>query len=327
MASKDIVAVKTEKEFLQFLDNIDDLEYLENNKFNFKDISISIKLEGDNFDSSLTGNIITGLAEYQKRIHHIYRTSKYGLKSKKRLTPEEEKLLEIKVIIKPGCTDVVVALINKLPEVFSNMTGDQQLFAVIGAAGIVAGAWVIKGIASSYIIEKFKTKRKDISAKKAAAKDEKDKKMFEVLESVAKDILEGMSSFCEGISSTKVDKVSIEGKEVPLSRIASIPSEVKPQKPHVDKEERFYTVEGFFRVLELNYEKDTTRMKAEYIKTSEVYENISLQNDWLTAKSMKALKNAEQREPLYFKLIVNEKAGKKSMGIDVNSIDPSKKVK
>jgi nucleoside recognition membrane protein YjiH len=74
------------------------------------------------------------------------------------------------------------------------MTGDQVQSTLLGVAGIIAVAWAIKGIASKYIVEKFKNKRKEISIKKSLAKNETEKKMYEFLESVTHEAIEGVRS-------------------------------------------------------------------------------------------------------------------------------------
>jgi nucleoside recognition membrane protein YjiH len=80
------------------------------------------------------------------------------------------------------------------------MTGDQVQSTLLGVAGIIAVAWAIKGIASKYIAEKFKNERKEIGIKKSLAKSETEKKMYEFLESVTREAIEGMRSVREGFT-------------------------------------------------------------------------------------------------------------------------------
>lgn len=107
------IKISTEKEFIEFLNNIDNEDFLRNSILKADRLSVSMKIEGENFDSSLTGSLIKALADYQNKIYHIYRTQKYGLSSNKQLTDEELRALEIKVEIKPGCTEAVIGFVKE----------------------------------------------------------------------------------------------------------------------------------------------------------------------------------------------------------------------
>ena len=67
------------------------------------------------------------------------------------------------------------------------MTGEQAQVTLLGITGIIAIAWVLKGITSKYITGYFKNKRKEISVKKSLSKNETEKKMYEFLESVIRE--------------------------------------------------------------------------------------------------------------------------------------------
>jgi len=210
------ISVSTEEEFLQFLSNIDDYDYISKTLANAKGITVSFKIEGENFHSSITGSMITALAEYQKRIYHIYKVQRYGIKSTKSLSDDELRSLEIKVDIKPGCTEAVITFVKDIiPEVMKKMSGQEIVTVTIVVAGIVAGAWAIKGIASQFIKERFKTKRSEIDSKIEIAKTEKEKEFLLSMRSVTHDAIEGMRSVATGLRIANPESISVDGQVVP----------------------------------------------------------------------------------------------------------------
>ena len=73
----------------------------------------------------------------------------------------------------------------------------------------------------------------------------------------------------------------------------------------------------------MNYEEPVTRMNALHVESGKIYNNISLQNDWIKGADYKTVKEAENREPIYFKILVHEKGKSLSCAIDVESIKDS----
>jgi nucleoside recognition membrane protein YjiH len=84
------------------------------------------------------------------------------------------------------------------------MTGDQV--TLLGIAGIAAAAWALKGIASKYIEQRFKNKRKEISLKKSLARNETKKKLYECLESLNSEAVNGMRSVIEGTANSQAKR-------------------------------------------------------------------------------------------------------------------------
>ena len=319
------IKISTEKEFIEFLNNIDNEDFLRNSILKADRLSVSMKIEGENFDSSLTGSIIKALADYQNKIYHIYRTQKYGLSSNKQLTDEELRALEIKVEIKPGCTEAVIGFVKDIiPEVVKNMTGQETSNTIIAVAGIVAGAWAIKGIVSTAISNAFKNKRHEIDSKIELAKTEKEKAYLTSIQSITHDAIEGMRSVASGIAVTEPSKVLIDDKSLTAAEAEDIALDMKkPRKvPQSDGLPDHYTVQGDFKVLNINYEKAVTLMRAEHIKTKTIYDDISLMDGWLTEESFNILKDAQERDPVWFRIILTRdgKSKRFSKAIDVNSI-------
>jgi hypothetical protein len=330
------IRLKTEKDFIAFYKNIDNIDYQKANIVDLTSISVSLKLEGADFDSSLTGKAIEVLNEYQTKIYRAYKLQKYGQSSKKQLTTEEQHLFEIKVTIQPGCTEALVEFVKAAAaEGMKGMDGSQIQNTILGVAAIAASAFVIKGVASPVIREIFQTKRKEIESKvaieEARLKIESEKvsaeqnlQFLRSVESISNNAIDAVRSVSEKMVDVTADKIKIDNKVVKKADIALIPASLAPEviKEKVDRQ---YTVEGMFRVLDLNYEGDVTLMKAQHIESGTVYNDISLQNDWLTKKNMQVIENAQSREPVFFRIMVHELNKKVSSAIDVDSIDPERK--
>ena len=316
------ILIATEDDFIKFLEKIDDEEYIKTTAVTAKQVSVSFKIQGDNFESSLTGSLITALAEYQEKVYRIYKIQKYGQNSTKSLTPEEKRALEIKVYIKPGCTEAVISFVKDIiPEVTKQMTGAEISRTAIAIAGIVAGAWAIKSIAVPLIKEKFKSKRNEIEAKIKTSNNELEKQYLTTMQTITQTAIDGMRCVAQGLSIADPATIAIDGQPVPKENIANIPREMAPtkekEKPQLPD---FYTVDGQFKVLDINYEKPVTLMKAIHIESNTVYDDISLQDDWMKPESMAILENAQSREPVYFRISC-QKSGRRYMHfIDVNSI-------
>lgn len=162
------------------------------------------------------------------------------------------------------------------------MTGEEISKTTIVVAGIVAGAWAIKGIVSPLIKEAFKTKREEVQAKVEIAKTEKEKEFYESIKSVTHGAIEGMRSVATGFRIANPSQLSVDGRNVTQDEITSTPEEMAaPKSKEIDNTPDVYSIESDFKVLKINYEHAVTMMTAKDIKTDEVYENISLMDGWL----------------------------------------------
>jgi len=88
-----------------------------------------------------------------------------------------------------------------------------------------------------------------------------------------------------------------------------------------DNEPDLFMVENDFLVLRISYQQSVTSMTAKDITTGKIYEDINLLDGWLTEETMDLLKNAESRDPVHFRMMVQKGArNKRIYTIDVNSI-------
>lgn len=319
------IRITNEEEFLNFFDRIDDEEYMKEALFEADNLSVFMKFEGENYNSSLTGTMIQALADYQERIYHIYRTQKYGPNSNKKLSDEEKRALEIKVDIKPGCTEAIVSFVRDIiPEVVNKMNSQDISNTIITVAGIIIVVWAVKGVGVTLIKEAFKTKREDIKNKLEQAKSEKEKAFLESIQSITNNAIEGMRSVASGITVASPERVTIGTNEITTGEAQILLEDMKKPraKPVKDEFPDMYSVDGEFKVLNINYEKDVTIMRALHIESNTIYDNISLMDGWLTPENMNILKNAQERDPVKFRILLTRDGKSKNFlkAIDVNSI-------
>jgi hypothetical protein len=306
--AKTVNPIKSEKDFISLLNNIDDTDYLKTKFLKFDGMTVKIKLRGDSFESSLPGSLIIGLAQYQEKIYRIYLQSKYGADTRRKITPEEAKPLEIKVTIKEGSTEAIIELAYKvLKEAISTMPPDQVLPAILGLAGIVVGGICLHGIGSKVVAGVFKSKRKTLAQKKAQSKDEVEKKKLEVLETAINTAIEGMRAVSAGIVNAEPSRVAVNGKAVSTDVIKSIADELAPETPDVLEEQSVLT--GTYRIqrITLDFKKDTASADVFDIESGDPIHGIMVQPKSISDGSYRVLKTAQDQRDVKLQLIVTKR--------------------
>lgn len=314
-----LVPIRSKKDFVSLIDHIDDIDFMTANHFTGKVPKVTIKLEGKPFHSSLTGSIIEGLHRYQQAVYKAYRQNKYGKDSRKKLTPEEAEQLEIKVTIKEGSTDMILSFISDLSKLTesTNMSGTDVIILI----SIIAGVWLIKGLAVPAIKGHYDVLKTKIKSKQKDAKTEAEQTFYTQMNSTLQTAVNGALELCKAVVQSPSQKIRIDNKEIPAAHIAQYINTLEEMPQVKENQEKQYMVEGDFKVLNLNYEGPTTMMKALHVESGKIYDNISLQNGWIAEERYKAIIEAEQREPIYFKILIYEKGAKRQCAIDINSID------
>ena len=297
--------IRSEKELVNLLNNIDDIDYLKNKFLKFDGTVIKLKLEGDSFESSLPGSLILGLARYQEKIYRIYLKNKYGVSTKRRITPEEAKQLEIKVIIRQGSTEAWIEFaFNFLKEALNKMPADQVVPAVLGLAGIVAVSAVLIGVGSKTVKETFKTKRALIAQKREQSKDEVEKKRLEFLETSLNTAMESMRMVSLGIIQSGPDRVLINDKIVSTNTIASVAEalELKAQEATEDQS----VVTGTYRIqrVTLDFKKDSASADIFNIDTGDPINGLILQPKSISDGSYRVLKQAQDQQDIKLQIII-----------------------
>jgi len=300
--------IKSEKDLVDLLNNIDDENYLKKKLQKFDGITVILKLEGSNFKSSLPGSLIIGLAKYQEKIYQIYLQSKYGTETKRKITAEEAKLLEIRVTVKRGSTEAIIELAYKvLKEAITNMPPDQILPSILGLAGIVVGGICLHGIGSKAVAGIFKTKRRELAQKKAQSKDEVEKKRLETLESAINTAIEGMREVSSSIIQAGPNKVSVNDKAVSANSIAEVVDDLTPEKPDVIEEQSVIT--GLYRIqrITLDFNKDSASADVFDTETKDPIHGVIVQPKNIYDGSYRVLKTAQDKHEVKLQLIITRR--------------------
>jgi len=302
------LTIKSEKDLVGFLENIDDIQYLESNPLKLGGTILKLKLEGDNFESSLPGSLIMGLAKYQEKIYTAYLASKYGAGTKRKITPEEAKLLEIKVTVKQGSTEVwIKLLIDKAGEIIEKMPSEQIFPTLITIVAIAAAAYGLKGLGSVAVKEIFKTKRRSLAEKRALSKDEVEKKKLEILETSVNAAIEGMKVVSLGIVQSAPDSIAINGKTVSAANIKSAIEGLEPEKLDVIEEQG--VISGTYRIqrVTLDFKKDSAYADITNVDSGEPIHGLLVQPKHLSDGSYRVLKTAQDKKDVKLQIIVTKR--------------------
>lgn len=95
--------------------------------------SLEIYLVGDKFNNSITPSIMQGIIELQKSIYRAYMLAKYGNYNLQTLNQHERRVLELKVIVNPGSSDVIIKLFETFDNLFGLINGmeNKQKYIII----------------------------------------------------------------------------------------------------------------------------------------------------------------------------------------------------
>jgi hypothetical protein len=305
-----IATVKSEEDLINLIKNIDNLEYLESHHNDLTDTSVKLKLCGKNFESSLPGSLIIGLAKYQEKIYRIYLVNKYGADNRRKITSEEAKLLEIKVVVNKGSTEIWIQLINNILEVVKIMPSDQIQPTLFGLAGIIMAGACLLGVGSMAVKEAFKAKRKELSLKKVQAKNEIEKEKYEFIESVVNSAIEGMRAVSLGIVQADPSRVLVNDNVVSTAAIRSVANELEPGKLEAIEDRSVIT--GTYRIqrLTFDFKKNTASADILDVETGDSIHGIIIQPKGVSDGSYQVLKTAEDQRDVKLQIMVTKRNGR-----------------
>ncbi len=110
--------------------------------------NLTFKLEGENFNQSLTPSVMKGFIEMQSQINKSYALAKYGIPDPRKLTKEEREELEIKVTVEKGSSvlnvDIDGFLTKLAQELVGKMSPQEIMVTVISAALIWGGVSIFR---------------------------------------------------------------------------------------------------------------------------------------------------------------------------------------
>lgn len=138
--------------------------------------TVNIKLEGKQFDSSLTIKNMEGFIDLQKNIYHSYALARYG-DDKKKLTAEEKDSLSVLVKVSSGSSGFQATLSEALKsfaiEMGKNMDPQSVIITVLGAGLLWAGTVCFKSwLAYLFKKKEAQLKEKDIESRQIVGDQE-----------------------------------------------------------------------------------------------------------------------------------------------------------
>lgn len=121
---------------------------------------LQIKLQGDQFDHSLTTTVMKGLIEFQEAINRSYCIARYNSSNLNYLEGYERDKLELVIVVNSGCTEVVADfkdIVKNIKEFCADMTPNQKI-AVISLFLAAFLAYSIVNSVEKVLIEQSKDK-------------------------------------------------------------------------------------------------------------------------------------------------------------------------
>jgi len=302
-----VFPIKNENDIVKLINKMDDVEYIKKNILEFDKTVIKIKLEGKEFNSSMSGSFIIGLAKYQEAIYKMYLINKYGTGTKRKITPEEAQLIDIKVTVKKGSTDAIIELAyNLLKEAIKTMPPEHVMPTILGLAAIIVGGICLNGIGSKIITGAFKKKKEEIKSKNNQSKDDLAKKQIETHESIINNAMEAVKSMSEGILKSNPERIYINDKEVSGKNIQAVADSLieSPEKPEIKEEQS--TITGSYQIkrVTLDFEKDSASSDIYDVDTKEHIKGLIIQTKSLYDGSFKVLKTAQDKQAIKLQLII-----------------------
>jgi len=213
---------------------------------------ITIELEGEGYNSTLTPSIMSALLELQQGLNRTY--AKLALdKNTRHLSDDERKALEFKAKVEDGCTHITVdleksfgALIDKIT---NKMTGKELTILILGAAvtwaSTVAYKTYVESAAAGKALEQATIERIKLSEQETARMQIFADAMRDrpALESIKKDAKQTNISMLKGIS---------DAETIEINGISFNKEDAKRLSSNARAESAEIQVNGNYHVLQVN---------------------------------------------------------------------------
>lgn len=162
---KDIESINVVLELaLKNIDTPEQFNYTLDVDSNF---AIYIKLYGNKFNDSITGQVARGLWEFQQEIYRAVAYTLYGQASIKKLTKEDLEKYNLTFHINEGSTEIkafIQGFFNCLAEALKDMSSAHKALLIAAIASIVTYGYVTHSLESQKIDSNTATSLKKIEA-------------------------------------------------------------------------------------------------------------------------------------------------------------------
>lgn len=262
---------------------------------------LEIRLEGEKFHASLPTSVMEGLVDLQKGINHTYSVIKYGDRGK-RLSQAEKNLLEFNVKVKEGSSLLSIDWTTIIEEAVTQMTGGQILFG--------AGMILVSLLISRYMGLRYKSIQDERETEFNKLQEQERNR---TLTEVQKNTIEAIRTVSEIADETQLSSYkhfadTAESIQIGDTRVSSdeLKEEIRSERrPRVEPHRS--SIDGHFSVHELRFETEDTYVNLIQQETGEKYNNVRVQDAFITKSDFQIIQNAMDREPLHLRLIVSTK--------------------
>ncbi|QUN06437.1 hypothetical protein KDN34_02945 [Shewanella yunxiaonensis] len=289
---------------------------------------MSIRLQGDEFKSSLTPSVMKAFIELQANIYKSYALTRYNSPNVRSLTQEEKKALEIVVTVSEGSSIFDVNLQNILEKMAVDMVGKMEpeyvVTTVLGIALIWAGSAVVK----HYLDKRTEVRQAEIKSEEQRAMIENLKFASEqetertklITELVVKNAqVANVASLADDSRAELLKRASgattfeLQGVEV----TGEVASELSKNARRKSEEIR---LDGKYRILSVDSSNpDEFKVKLRCL-TSHVEFVARVQDKTLEGKHIEALKDGEwQRSPVTLQINAKDLDGQIKEAVVINA--------
>ncbi|MBN3978285.1 hypothetical protein [Serratia marcescens] len=240
--------------------------------------SLSFRLEGENFQQSITPSVMKGFIEMQAQINKSFALAKYGVPDPRRLTKDEREDLEIKVKVEKGSSvfnvDIDGFLTKLGQELVGKMSPQEIMVTLLGAALIWGGVSIFR---------RFLDNRKEVRLSEISK--DGDKEHLKTMQSMSQEETKRMELLTKFINKTplldNMERMSHDAKtemvksfvRADVAEIDGITLDAEMAKELTTNARRRSTemrIDGVYRIEEVNNtDPEAFKVKARNIHTNQ----------------------------------------------------------
>lgn len=253
--------------------------------FDKSDFSFSIALRGESFNATINADIAKSIIKFQDLINHAY-ACYLQKESVKKLTTQERKECEIYVKVEAGST-LLKFFLKKLlnPEIINRMEESTKKLLILVTGSVILGATAVQPL-FHYLEDKNDT----------VANAHLGQEAFETVRAAYR-----------YIAKSNAEEIIINDEFYSPNQLKELTKNESKPKALID-----FDLSGMFKVLsiEIDYQTQTSFAKMRYEETGEIYDNVNLQDCYLSEEKLKLIKEAEKGDPISLEIHISKEGDK-----------------
>jgi hypothetical protein len=261
---------------------------------------IHYKVEGNQYDGTLTPTVMKSLISLQGDLNHVYCRIVHGTSDTSVLTKEEKEKLEIHVKVEEGSLDLdiiykIIQEVNKMP------LSAQVILGLLGAIGMI-----------SFFTYKMKRDERGnaLETAKIGATTEQQKSILENHQKSLEIMERAQDKIIRTFIRSGFDRITLDDQTESYDTAKDM---VKIEKPRKEKIRKVYGGKFMVNKVLIDYSKDD----ADFISVSSqddaigplTLEKVILQKDLLAESDYTLLKEAKEKNPLQLVITTEQKNG------------------